>query len=48
MAIELQAQTILKLAFLVALLFLLGYLIVKLIILDETIDIMINVNKLFV
>lgn len=48
MAIDLQAETILKIGFLIALLFLLGYLITKLIILDENINIMVSMNKSFI
>jgi flagellar biogenesis protein FliO len=48
MGIELEARTVLKVGFLIGLIFLLGYLVVKLMVLDETINMMINVNKTFV
>lgn len=47
MTVSLQAQTILKIGFLVGLIFLLGYLVVKLIILDETINVMVA-NRSFI
>lgn len=47
MAIDLQAETMLKIGFLAALLILLGYLVVKLMILDETINLMVA-NKTFI
>ena len=48
MNLELKAETILKLAFLVILLILLTYLVIKLMVFDEKIQIMINVNKTFI
>ncbi len=46
MSMFLQAQTIMKLGFLAGLLVLLGYLVTKLIILDETIGLMV-INRTF-
>ena len=48
MTVSLQAETILKIGFIIGLLFLLGYLVVKLMILDETITIMTSINKSFI
>ena len=45
MTVSLQAQTILKIGFIVGLLFLLGYLVIKLMAVDETIAVMTAVNK---
>ena len=46
MSMSLQAETILKLGFLAGLLVLLGYLVTKLIVLDETIALMVA-NRTF-
>ena len=45
--IDLKADTILKIAFLVVLIGLLTYLVMKLMIMDETIDIIIKANNTF-
>jgi hypothetical protein len=45
MALNIQAEYVLKVGFLIALLFLLGYLVYKLMILDDVLNIITNTNN---